>query len=960
MASSEELVSLVAAQAELTKIELRQEVAEAIAKGIQLQSDRPVVERGGTEILYGDVVGVGDGYVSVQFPDQVDPLPVATNSVVNVGDRVIVARTPSTAVVIGGGGSTAPPPPPPVVVVPPAPARSWTFEPIVRDTDGVWLSSFNGVGFAQDYMFTDVDGTMYAIWYDKYLNPEFGRKRTTDLDWAIKDLSTIAGNPLSAPITTDGHNYTTFGIDGETGLIHVTGNMHAQPLNYMRSTKGVNDPTFNWATDWTAAAMEGGRIESVTYPMFHRMPSGLLLFVYRNGASGDGDTFIKYWSGGVWNNFGIVGTLATNDLGEIIQGTLEDQRDITGGQTFTDTILTAPTGTFDAPADLTKSKDLHARVINNADIPRGAIIASVVSSAIVILSVPTTGSHIGSFTVCRGFSAYLLPPAVDSSGNLDLMWCHRVTGSASSNNGWYYAKITGLTAGGTMAAQRSDGSPITLPIGAPGAIGGITTSDHWPEKIADFPAPFVINDSAPGALEPCDPAGYPHAAFMAIDPINNSVQHYHIFRDATGWHVDQITSYGNWNPPADWSSSTPGGDASRMKIVCTPAGQVLAIGHWPAEGRRGALWCYDLTTRDLAHGYIANTNALSPPAQFNSGTLTSGIDGFWFTKTVNQPFKLHALPDQGDFHYAFESALDNKLRILITSSSQRYYHDPGLNSQYGNSNPQVSEKVPTGWVAGGLELPAGMLGVFTADLTQLDKFKNRDCGQLATIRMVSESTGGGIIVPTNLAAFTPGGELLQFNPSYAGASSPGGRVDVWVSDSNGGPNNHHVIVFDETAAGAAVGSGGDGNTPIVIVPNSVSGAMLFARMFVEMRVEGGTPSQGYVAATIFEIPDQVLSPSHTQTSQSGNERVAIATCWNDCTPHPNGGSNVAPGDYSDTTVFTTSWAALRAFSATSPAGATAFGGILGRLTVGAKTGNLAAGTRGRIISVTIQLGMLEV
>lgn len=847
-----EIDGLIANALAQFRAELTPEIASAIAQGIRTYSQRPAGERGAVTVDWGVITGTQTGYATVSI-DGGGEVPISTMGDLDpsaIGQRALVLNNPpSERIVISAVGPGSGGTPTPEIVVSTT-GRPWTYENIIRDSDGLALASFNGGGFAQDYTLLDVDGTRYGLWMGSSLNPFIGRKRLTDLDWSTLDISSLPGNPLKSPNVNDGHNFTTFGIDGETGLIHVAGNMHAQPLNYFRSTKGVNDPTFNWHTDWTTAqAMTGTNENSVTYPMFHRLRDGTLIFFYRNGSSGDGDQYCKRWVSGAWQ-----------DLGQI-----------TDGQT-------------------------------------------------------------------DGVSAYLLPPVVDRAGNIDMIFNWRTSGSADTNNGWYYAKITGLTAGGTMAAQRSDGTAITLPIRIDGMLGGVSTPDHWPEKVADFPAPYILNDAAPGAFQPCDPAGYPHSSFMSIDTIG-APQHYHVFKDSAGWKCDQITTFGPWVPDANWAGSTPAGDASRMKIVNTPNGKTLALGHWPAEGRRGKLWCYDLTPGQS--GYIPNAGVGAIPSRLQP-------TGTWFTKSVNQPFPIASFPDQGDFHYGFEGVVGgggvnpgNELHLLVTSSAQRFYHDPGIDPVVGYGNALSNEAVPAGWGTPDMEPPAGMLGYYVVDLTQLDRFRDRDLNT-PTMKIVEFSTGGNIPVPRNTGSFTAAGDLLTF------------QRETIVNA--GGAVNNQSIVFQETAAGRAYGNDGSGNQPSILIPNTYAGAMLFAQLEIQMRVGPGGQSganSGFIAACIVEAVAMQYSPSHAQTPVGNSYN--IGTCWNDSTLGTPGGSNVSQSNYSDSTIFTTSWQALRQFLAV-PGG---FGGYLGRLRLAARTGNNPAGAFGLITSVTLRLGVLE-
>lgn len=85
-------------------------------------------------------------------------------------------------------------------------------------------------------------------------------------------------------------------IDGE-GYLHVSWDHHNNPLRYCRSiSPGSLDLT-------EKMPMTGLHEEKVTYPDFYRMPDGDLIFLYRDGASGNGnlvvdryDTRKKQWT----------------------------------------------------------------------------------------------------------------------------------------------------------------------------------------------------------------------------------------------------------------------------------------------------------------------------------------------------------------------------------------------------------------------------------------------------------------------------------------------------------------------------------------------------------------------------------------------------------------------------------------------------------------------------------------
>ena len=88
---------------------------------------------------------------------------------------------------------------------------------------------------------------------------------------------------LPSQLGWDSHNYVTLAVDG-AGYLHVSGNMHAVPLVYFRSTKPLD------ASSLVAIkAMTGQKETRVTYPLFFRGAKNELIFTYRDGGSGNGD-----------------------------------------------------------------------------------------------------------------------------------------------------------------------------------------------------------------------------------------------------------------------------------------------------------------------------------------------------------------------------------------------------------------------------------------------------------------------------------------------------------------------------------------------------------------------------------------------------------------------------------------------------------------------------------------------
>jgi hypothetical protein len=103
---------------------------------------------------------------------------------------------------------------------------------------------------------------------------------------------------------TDGHDVVAFGIDG-AGYMHLSWGMHDAALHYARSTGPVTGT--NAITIGPDLGNMTGNETSVTYPQFLTMPNGDLLYLYRVGASGGGNTFFNRWqlASQTWTNVNV-------------------------------------------------------------------------------------------------------------------------------------------------------------------------------------------------------------------------------------------------------------------------------------------------------------------------------------------------------------------------------------------------------------------------------------------------------------------------------------------------------------------------------------------------------------------------------------------------------------------------------------------------------------------------------
>ncbi|MEZ7274377.1 BNR repeat-containing protein [Sphingobium sp. 10 DY56-G10] len=94
----------------------------------------------------------------------------------------------------------------------------------------------------------------------------------------------------------DAHNALTVAID-DAGIVHIAGNMHASPLVYARGPLDDLDAV-------RLQPMLGRNEASATYPQFMHDDHGNLLFLYRDGMSGNGSWLLNAWNGGKWQRIG--------------------------------------------------------------------------------------------------------------------------------------------------------------------------------------------------------------------------------------------------------------------------------------------------------------------------------------------------------------------------------------------------------------------------------------------------------------------------------------------------------------------------------------------------------------------------------------------------------------------------------------------------------------------------------
>ncbi len=139
-------------------------------------------------------------------------------------------------------------------------------------------TSVNTVSFRKNAVATHGD-IQYTAYYDPKGFLTLARRHINEEKWEIHHTKHKGR-------VRDAHNAISIIIDGE-GFLHVALNQHNNSLNYYRS---ISPDTLVLGKKQT---MIGRNEHHVTYPEFYLLPSGNLLFIYREGKSGKGNVVVN-------------------------------------------------------------------------------------------------------------------------------------------------------------------------------------------------------------------------------------------------------------------------------------------------------------------------------------------------------------------------------------------------------------------------------------------------------------------------------------------------------------------------------------------------------------------------------------------------------------------------------------------------------------------------------------------
>ncbi len=135
-------------------------------------------------------------------------------------------------------------------------------------------------------------GRQFIAFYDAERKMTVGQRQLGETKFNLHRLEgkwLPARERLSTDIAWDSHNSVTMAIDRDD-QIHLSGNMHVDPLIYFRTTTPLDVSSFE-RVDY----MVGENEDRCTYPVFIGGPNRELVFRFRDGASGNGvDYYNQY------------------------------------------------------------------------------------------------------------------------------------------------------------------------------------------------------------------------------------------------------------------------------------------------------------------------------------------------------------------------------------------------------------------------------------------------------------------------------------------------------------------------------------------------------------------------------------------------------------------------------------------------------------------------------------------
>ncbi len=153
--------------------------------------------------------------------------------------------------------------------------------------DKVWAGHPVGFGLLTN------QNRQYIAYYNGDRNMVVGQRNLDEPIFSLTILPATTRETTGGTSTIlgwDSHNFVTLGID-QDGYLHLSGNMHVNPITYFKSIKPNDISTLVQVME-----MVGSNEKRCTYPHFMNTREGDLLFHYRDGSSGDGNEIYNIYN----------------------------------------------------------------------------------------------------------------------------------------------------------------------------------------------------------------------------------------------------------------------------------------------------------------------------------------------------------------------------------------------------------------------------------------------------------------------------------------------------------------------------------------------------------------------------------------------------------------------------------------------------------------------------------------
>jgi len=161
-----------------------------------------------------------------------------------------------------------------------------SIEQIIK-IDSVWAG--HPVGFC---LYTH-GNRQYIAYYNAERRTVLGQRNLNQDKFGLHVLPATeraTARGTSTVVGWDSHNFLTLGIDRD-GYIHLSGNVHVNPLTYFRSIKPNDISEMEQIFE-----MVGTEEQRTTYPHFMLTREGELLYHYRDGGSGNGNEIYNIYN----------------------------------------------------------------------------------------------------------------------------------------------------------------------------------------------------------------------------------------------------------------------------------------------------------------------------------------------------------------------------------------------------------------------------------------------------------------------------------------------------------------------------------------------------------------------------------------------------------------------------------------------------------------------------------------